>query len=140
MSVRVAFDIGGVLSKYPDILREMARALMLGGASIFVITDMLDRSAVLEMLVRNGFEFVPVENVYTADYDTHGEGCKAVLLESLRIDVFLDDFIGYAAVGGAPVRCLVMPDASLPYYAEAWQTVGDEGSFGRRVYPRKVAP
>lgn len=132
---RVAFDIGGVISKYPE-LRAMAECLARGGAEIFVITDIHDRAHVLDVLAANAFGFVPSENVRTADYDRHGEGCKAEILRELEIDVFLDDFIGYVTPGGAPVRCLVMPDASRPYYHETWTTLGGEATFGRRTYSK----
>jgi hypothetical protein len=131
--LRVALDIGGVISKYPDTLRAMARCLLLGGAEVHVITDMQPRETVLETLRDNGFSFIAPEHVHLADYTTHGEGCKAVLLASLKIDVILDDNLGYIAVGGAPVRCLVMPDASRPYYHETWTTSG-EADFGRRTF------
>ena len=134
--VRVAFDIGGVLSKYPDELRRLARCVVAGGGEVFVITDMHDRAHVLDTLAANAFGFVPAENVYTADYDQHGEGCKAELLRELVVDVFLDDFVGYVTPGGAPIRCLVMPDASKPYYHESWTTLGGEPTFSRRTYSK----
>lgn len=133
--LRIAFDIGGVLSKYPDILRRMILALLAGGAEVHVITDMHDQADVLRQLERNGYGAIPAEHVHCADYDAHGEGCKAVLLDSLGIEVFLDDFIGYVSAGGCPVRLLVMPDASKPYYADDWQSDGVP-EFGRRVYVR----
>lgn len=136
--MRIAFDIGGVLSKYPDILRPLALLLQHAGVDVLVITDMHDHAAVVGVLALNGFEFIPPANVFTADYDKHGEGCKAELLKELRVDVFLDDFIGYVVPGGAPVRLLVMPDASRPYYHESWKMPDGEATFGRRTYQRKA--
>jgi hypothetical protein len=101
--VRVAFDIGGVLSKYPTILRAMASALHQGGAEVFVITVMQNWAKVRELLDANGFEFIPDGNLILADFERYGEGCKAVLLEQLYIDVFLDDFPAYVS-WGCPVR------------------------------------
>lgn len=132
-TLRVALDIGGVISKYPSIMRSFASSLMSGGAEVFVITDMQDRAAVVGLLVDNGFGFIPSANVRCADYDTHAEGCKAELLRELEIDILLDDHIGYVAIGGSPVRCLVMPDAAMPYYADEWKAPGTPG-FGRRAY------
>ena len=131
--LRVAFDIGGVLSKYPDELRRMANCLNAGGAEVFVLTDMLNREHVLNILSANGFAFIRPDRVHLAQYDQHGEGCKAELLRDLSIDVFLDDCIGYVTPGGAPVRCLVMPDATRPYYHETWKSLGED-SFGRATY------
>ena len=134
--VRVAFDIGGVLSKYPTILRAMAQALHDGGAEVFVITDMRTPDRVLELLEANGFGFINPANIICADFELYGEGCKAVLLEQLYIDVFLDDFPAYL-VRGCPVRLLVQPDLELPYYDDSWQTDGAEGEFGRRQRVRR---
>lgn len=136
MTLRVAFDIGGVISKYPGIMRQMIAALVIGGVEVHVITDMHDHASVMRQLAMNGLNAIAPERVHCADYNAHGEGCKAELLAALQIDVFLDDFIGYVSVGGCPVRLLVMPDASRPYYSEEWQGDG-EVEFGRRVYRRQ---
>jgi len=135
--LRIAFDIDGVLSKYPDILRRMISALQAGSAQVYVITDMPDKTAVLRQLDHNGFGHIPADRVYCADYSTHGEGCKAELLAALKIDVFLDDLVGYVAVGGCPVQLLVMPDASRPYYADDWQHE-ENPDFCRRTYRRRT--
>ncbi len=134
LPIRVAFDIGGVLSKYPAIMRALTTALVAGGAEVHVITDMQDKADVVRQLQANEFGHIPAANVHCADYAKFGEGCKAELLRELNIDVFLDDFIGYVSAGGCPVRLLVMPDASKPYYADEWKTAGAEKDFGRRVY------
>ncbi len=132
--MKVAFDIGGVLSKYPDELREIARCLQAGGAEVFVLTDMHVRADVLQTLALNGFDFIPDDHVFSADYATHGEGCKAEILREQGIDLFLDDFMGYVAEPGCPIRLLVMPDSTKPYYHPTWKTTGAEGDFGRRTY------
>lgn len=134
--VRVAFDIGGVLSKYPDLLRPIALALVAGGAEVHIITDMPGHAVVCDLLDANGFGFIVRERVHCADYDAHGEGCKAVLLDALGIGLFLDDFVGYVAIPGGAVRCLVMPDASQPYYAPGWIVPGDQPTFGRKTFTR----
>lgn len=136
MKLRVAFDIGGVISKYPEILREMSMVLLMGGAEVYVITDMHNHAAVVHMLAANGFDFIAPDRVHCADYTTHGEGCKAELLRELDIHVMLDDFVGYVADPGCPVRCLVMPDSSRPYYADDWKAPDGEMEFGRRTYQR----
>lgn len=132
--LRVAFDVGGVLSKYPTEMHSLA-ALWLG-CEIYVISDMHPKEKILAMLEANGFGFVEEGRVLSADYQAHGEACKAVLCEELEIDILIDDFIGYVACPGKPpIRLLLMPDASRPYYADTWVTDGSEGDFGRR---RKV--
>lgn len=141
MTLRVALDIGGVMSKYPDTMRAFAKALLAGDGEVHVVTDMHDHEDVLQQLEVNGFDFIPAANVHCADYKTHGEGCKAELLEKLGIHLILDDFIGYVAVPGGAVRCLVMPDASQPYWHPTWNAGKAEGSdFGRRVYRRPALP
>jgi len=136
MNTRIAFDIGGVISKYPDQFFDLMTKLKNSGCDLFIITDMHNKDEVVEMLVDNSFDkVVSKENVYCADYVKHGEMCKAVLLRDLQIDMFYDDFIGYlqwdSSFGPAPIRLLVQPDAFIPYYAKEWTCSGD---FGRRVF------
>lgn len=128
--LRVAFDIGGVLSKYPSIIGAMMQALTKGGAEVCIITDMHDPQQARRMLDENGVN--AATPLHCANYAAHGEMCKAVLCEQLKIDVLVDDFIGYVAEKGAPVRLLVMPDVNLPYWADEWKTQPEDGEFGRR--------
>jgi len=135
--LKIAFDIGGVLSKYPAEFRKLLADLD-GNDDIelFVITDMHDKDEVVKQLNENlGYFFSP-KNVYCADYEKHGELCKAVLLRDLKIDMFYDDFVGYTMwpphFGPAPIRMLVMPDGYRPYWHPDWKCSG--GDFGRRVY------
>lgn len=137
--MRIAFDIGGVLSKYPAQFRRLIDTL---GASpeceLFCITDMHDRQYVLDQLDDNEIR-IPHANVYCADYQTHGEFCKAVLLQQLKIDLFFDDFGAYTCwdsqFGSAPVRLLVQPDPFRPYWADDWKT-RDNHDFGRRRFKK----
>jgi len=133
-ALRVAFDIGGVLSKYPEVFRPLIVRLLQSGVEVFVITDMKDRDGIIETLRLNAFDMIPNDHVYSADYDVHGEACKAVLLRDLKIDVFFDDFVGYVAPHGSPVRCLVMPDETRPYYHDEWKIVGSSWDGGRCRY------
>jgi len=148
--VRIAFDIGGVLSKFPDVFRPLFRRLALPPACItvlesepielFVISDMHDKDKMGMMLLQNGFDLRPSQ-IHCADYKAHGEDCKAVLCEQLGIDILIDDFPGYVCQIGSPrVRLLVMPDPSQPYYADEWKTDGSEGDFGRRNPPGSKRP
>lgn len=132
---RVAFDIGGVLTKYPDVLRPLVQALLDGGAEVHVVTDMKGHEKVVDLLWDNGFK-IPRDNVHCADFERYGEACKAKLLQQLEIDVFMDDFPAYL-VEGCPVRLLVQPDLKRPYYHDTWKTDGAEGDFGRRSRVRR---
>lgn len=137
--LRIAFDVGGVLSKYPDIIGRLIRSLEASNETeVFILSDM-PGPALADMLGRNGLGWIGGARVVHADYSLHGEACKAEACRALEIDILVDDFIGYVAVPGAPlVRLLVMPDASLDYYHPDWKTDGSEGQFGRRLKKDKV--
>lgn len=135
--LKIAFDIGGVLSKYPDQFRILISKLLqpdlTGTASvdIYVISDMHDVDKMHQLLVDNGFFFIKKDRIFSANYAEHGEFCKTQLCNQLGIDILIDDFIGYLAEGSF-IRLLTMPNTSLPYYHDTWKTDGSEGDFGRR--------
>lgn len=132
--MRIGIDIGGVLSKYPDIFRTLMTELKKTNIEVFVVSDMHDKPKMNAMLQMNGIPVEP-DHVISADYKEHGELCKAVVCEQLGIDVMIDDFIGYVATGPS-VRLLVMPRPEADYYHESWKTDGSEGDFGRRRRPK----
>jgi len=133
--MKIAFDIGGVISKYPEQFRWLMISLSVN-MELFVITDMHDKNEVLEMLRENRIE-VAEDHVYCADYAKHGDMCKAVLLKELGIDIFIDDFPAYTSwdstLGPAPIRLVVAPDPYKPYWSDSWK-VKTECDFGRRRY------
>lgn len=139
--MRIAFDIGGVLSKYPQFFRPLVAALLdAPGVEVFVVSDMKPHAKAVAFCHDNGFMVSP-ERIVCADYETYGEYCKTDVCQGLGISVLVDDFAGYVAVPGSPpVRLLVMPDPFLPYYADDWKTDGSEGSFGRRNPPGSKRP
>lgn len=148
--MKIAFDIGGVLSKYPDVFRPLLKRLLLPSAAIslweselievYVISDIKPHAKAVAFCYDNGFD-VPLKNIVCADYQAHGENCKAVLCAELEIDILVDDHMGYVcAPDSPPVRLLVMPDPSRPYYADDWKTDGSEGVFGRRNPPGSKRP
>jgi len=129
--MKVSFDIGGVISKYPDQFRTLINCLQhSNNIEVFIITDMHDRQQSISMLEMNKIQ-IKQENLYSADFSTYGEACKAVLLKELEIDIHFDDFPAYIAEG-CPVRLLVLPDINRPYYDDEWKTPTDIGDFGRR--------
>lgn len=131
--VKVGLDIGGVLSKYPEILRPIVDALLASpDVEVHVLTDMPDRVKATSFCHDNGF-IVPAAQIHSCDYSTHGEECKAVKARKLGLHVLVDDFPGYVAVINAPaLRLMTMPDPTRDYYHETWKTDGSEGDFGRR--------
>lgn len=127
-NMKIAFDVGGVLSKHEPIRELYRKMLSTPGIEVYVISDMHSTTLINNMLRDNNLSG---GMIYSADYAQHGENCKAVLCERLKIDVLIDDFIGYVAKG-KHVRLLVMPDPDEPYYSDDWKTDGSEGDFGRR--------
>lgn len=127
--LRVSFDIGGVLSKYPHVFRPMVAALQAGGAEVYVITDMPDHAQSVRYVRSNGYD-IPEARILNADYATHGEDCKAVAIEAHQIDVHVDDFAGYCAHTSC-VSLFCWPNPERPYYHDDFKTDGTEGSFGR---------
>lgn len=128
--MKIGFDVGGVLSKYPQVFGPLIQVLERGGAEVFVISDMHPAEKILDMLRRNNIN-VPPERVISANYKELQELCKTKACEELGIDILIDDFIGYVAAG-KHIRLLVMPNPEEPYYHDSWQTDGSEGDFGRR--------
>ena len=134
--MKIAFDIGGVLSKFPGHFSPIVRQLG-ERYEIHVITDMHDREEVARQLRVNGFSPpINLENVHIADYAAHGEAAKAVILRERVIDVLVDDFPGYLVwpwPTPAPLRLQVMPDPRRPYWHRTWDS-GTESDFGRMVF------
>lgn len=132
--MKVSVDIGGVLSAYPHKMLALLHPLHHDGHQIHVITDMPEtmRDEVLTQLRENGFEWIDPENVHHADYETHGHLAKAIILHRLQISIHIDDFPGYlvwdSALGRAPLRLLVTPDAFRPFIHPDWKC--ESASFG----------
>ena len=139
LPLRIAFDIGGVLSKRPDVFRPMVAALQAGGARVYVITDMHEHAQSVRFVRENGYD-IPPNRILNADYDTYGEHCKAEVVKEHAIDVLVDDFPGYVAADSPAVKLFVWPDPSQPYYADDFVTDGSEGNFGRRRKPKQAGP
>lgn len=128
--MKIAFDVGGVISKYPDTFRELIRKLEFI-CTVYIISDMHPVESILETLELNNI-CVDKRNVFSADYAKYGEHCKTKLCEELGIDILIDDFMGYLADGDY-IRLLVMPDSSRPYWHDTWK-VKTESDFGRRKF------
>ena len=140
--MKLAVDIGGCISKYPEQFRWLIISLGVNW-EIFIITDMHDKVEVMKQLKDNKIDVLE-NHVYCADYAKYGEMCKAVLLKELEIDMFIDDFIGYtmawdSSFGPAPIRLLVCPDATMPYWSNQWIT-DDKSDFGRRKFSQLPTP
>jgi hypothetical protein len=135
VTVRISFDIGGVLSKHPNVFRPMVEALVRGGAEVFVITDIPDHAKAVALVRGNGYD-VAENRILNACYTDHAERCKEQLIREHKIDLHIDDFPAYCA-HTACVSLLVWPNPDLPYYADDFVTDGSEGTFGR-TKPKQV--
>lgn len=129
---KIGFDIGGVLSKYPEAIAFYRACLASPLMEVHIITDMPHDKA-LGMLRINGLLELDASRIHSCDYAAHGEECKAEKAKEIGLDAIVDDFIGYVATPSAPpLRLLAMPDPTRDYYHETWKTDGAEGNFGRR--------
>lgn len=111
--MKIAFDIGGVLGKYPYPFVPMILTLQKGGAEVFVITDISEKKVAEELLNRIGYNIAP-DNILCANFEKYGERCKAVLIIKYGIDVLVDDHPGYCADSGC-VSLFVWPNPHIPY-------------------------
>jgi hypothetical protein len=140
--MKVAFDVGGVLTRYPRECRELIACLLQGGHEVFVVTDMPDRDKVVAALVANDFTDPRLlGNVVLARHSRHGDACKAVVLLDLGIDVLVDDHLGYLGwpwPTRAPLRLLVVPDPRRAYYGETWR--GEVVEWAQVYYRRDQDP
>lgn len=129
---RISFDIGGVLSKYPSKFYKLILALSDNpNIEIYVITDIPDHDRAVKLIQDNGFPIL-AERVLSADYNSYGEKCKEEIIKQYKIDMHIDDFLGYVAHTSC-INLLVCPNPNEPYYADEFLTDGSEGKFGRRI-------
>lgn len=136
--LRIAFDIGGVLSRYPDFFRRLVRKLIDNDGfgepvvDVYILTDMHPKEMVIETLRLNKFLpeaenslwwwNIPENRILVADYKKYGEGCKAELLREHEIDLCFDDHLGYLMLGDT-IRFLLVPNAAHAYYHPSWKSV-----------------
>ena len=123
--MKIAFDIGGVITRYPVAMKTMMRALQAGGVDVHILSDIpID---ILRKLVEiNDLNFIPAENVHSADWAADQDMCKSKMCESLGIDMLIDDRPDYCAVGNF-IGLVVSPrPATTSYYAEGWNNTTAE--------------
>lgn len=116
--MRVAFDIGGTISRYPNEMKAMMIAFMAGGVEVHIMTDINPKDAT-KLIIANGLDFVPANHVHSCDWSTYGDLCKTQMMEQLGIDVLIDDRPDYCAAGNF-IGLVVSPRPAVPYYHKSW--------------------
>ena len=119
VGMKIAFDIGGVLSRYPMAFYDLMGILSRGGADVHIISDM-PKAAALDALRLNGFHSIPPDKVHSADFAKYGDLCKTRLCESLGIDVLIDDRPDYCAAGSF-IGMVLSPRPETAYFASDWK-------------------
>ena len=123
--IKIGFDIGGVLTKYPSFFRDLILALQESQRfDVHVLSDIPDQALCVKMVHDNGFR-LHESNIHSCDYSKYGQLCKAKKGEEIGLDALIDDYIGYVACG-PEVRFLLMPDPHTPYNNEEWQDTTTE--------------
>ncbi len=137
--LKIGIDIGGVITKYPDVVLPLMNALRDNPLfEVHVLTDM-PRKKALKMLRANKVTIHP-DRLHACDYAKYGEQCKAVKAEELGLDMLWDDHMGYVSMADMPaLRLFVMPDPTRDYYHPTWKTPGDDPSFGRVLQKKDAA-
>lgn len=116
--LRIGFDIGGVLSKYPEMQKIMQAFLDARYFDVYIITDM-PRDQAVEMLKDNGVEWNS-SRLLCGDWLKNGDECKQVLMAEHKIDIMIDDRMDYI-LNGPAIGLLVMPRPKVPYYSAGWK-------------------
>jgi len=120
--MKIAFDIGGVLTRHTAKMKEIMATLERGGAEVHVVTDMPLNKA-MDLCIANGItDIIPISRIHSADWDCHQELCKTILCEELGIEALFDDHGPYLHTGNF-IGFLLTPRPSLPYYSNEWKCV-----------------
>lgn len=116
--MKVAFDIGGVISRYPNEMKAMMKALWHNEVEVYILTDMnqQDAQAARE---ENDLFFIAPERVLSADWSKYGDRCKTVVCEEHGIDILIDDRPDYVAEGNF-IGLVISPRPRVPYYHSSW--------------------
>lgn len=116
---RVGFDIGGVISKFPEPMKALMRALASSPEhEVFIITDMPIAIA-KQMLECNNVPFDD-EHLICVDFSAHQDLCKSNLAETHGIDIMIDDRPDYVALG-FQIGFIISPRPLLPYEHASWK-------------------
>lgn len=116
--LKIAFDIGGVITKFPEICYTLISSLK-SHFDIYIVTD-IPRETAVKLCEKNGlFKLIPSENLVSADWNQFGDRCKSMVYKDLGIDVAIDDRPDYI-YEGVTLGLYTMPRPDLPYYDKSW--------------------
>ncbi len=116
--MRIGFDIGGVISKYPDEFRFLLLALSkVPEIEIYIVTDM-PRDVAKDLLTKNNIPWSE-KRLLCGEWGDHGDKCKSVLMRKHRIEIMVDDRLDYI-FGGVKIGLMVVPRTHRKYYAPSW--------------------
>jgi hypothetical protein len=116
--MRVAFDIGGLISRYPDEMKTLMHALTAGGVEVHIMTDMNSKDA-WNAVLENGLDFIPANRVHSCDWSQYGDLCKTKMMEKIGIHVLVDDRPDYCASGDF-IGLVLSPRPEKGYYHKTW--------------------
>lgn len=117
--MRVAFDIGGLISRYPKEMKRLMEALSDGGVEVHIVTDMNAGDA-WNACVNNGLDLlVDPRRVHSCDWSQHGDLCKTEMMERMGIDILIDDRPDYCA-SGKFIGLVLSPRPHIDYYHRSW--------------------
>ena len=121
--MKIAFDIGGVISRYPKQMLEMMTALIKGGTEVHIITDMNQQDALTTCKENKILDIINRKNIHSADWSANGDKCKTEICENIGIDILIDDRPDYCAQGNF-IGLVLSPRPDTQYYAPTWKNAG----------------
>ncbi len=118
---KIGFDIGGVLSAYPEQFKTLINALEQSPHfQVYYITDM-PRATAEELLTLNEIQHNP-ERLLCADWNSHQNECKTRLANEVGLDFLVDDHLAYLIGETNALGLLVVPKSKQPYNHQEWKT------------------
>ncbi len=115
--MKIAFDIGGCISRYPDLFRFLMYAVDVAGGETHILTDMNQDDA--RAAVNENQLIVRPDRIWSADWSKDGDLCKTKVMEKHGFDVLIDDRPDYVATGNF-VGLVLSPRPDIPYYHHDW--------------------
>jgi hypothetical protein len=116
--MKIGFDIGGTISRYPEKMKELMTILKKGGAQVCVITD-IPYDQACQLCLDNEIP-VLASQIHSCNWSEHQDLCKTLKCEELKVDFLIDDRPDYCAVGDFIGLVLAPRPKTRPYYSDSW--------------------